>query len=280
MEEKVKGTGLVEKTKSISISGTPRQIHRSPNYPYISLKRGIELVRKLFEADKRMKVPVSIAQTRWGLTETSSSGPQVVAALDSYGLIDIEGKQDNKKIGVSNLYLKYHYATSETERHEILVKCALLPPLYAKVWDEFNRQVPQDDLLKRYLVVDLNFNSESVNKFILRFKETIEFAGLLNQTYTGNEDEIIPTPPYPSSTGEPLMEIQTQPTPPNASMASPPIPLGANQWEISFDLPSGPVRLRFPKEMVEGDFAAMESLLDVYLKTFKQKFPKAEAQGN
>lgn len=249
---------------------TGRSKHRSPNYPYVSLKRGIELARKLFEADKRLKVHPNLVMKLFGFKEGGSSGIQTLAALDSYGLIESEGKGEQKRIGVSELVVKYIFATSPEEQRVLLAKSALRPSINLKVWEQFHHQVPRDEVLRQYLVVDLNFNSETVDGFISKFKETIEFAGLLDGDYTdGGRDESSDGPLEDDQMETVRTQSPSRVIAPTASVVPPQsqispvsaVPQGSREQELKFRLRSGEARLVIPENMDASDYKILQAYL-------------------
>src|SRR5258705_12421046 len=90
------------KSKTDTAPPPPKQLrHRSPNYPAIDLGKAVERVGELYKSAKTHFVPVSVAHERWEYKALGSVGDQAVAALKSFGLVDIEGAGDKRQLRVS-----------------------------------------------------------------------------------------------------------------------------------------------------------------------------------
>lgn len=266
---------------------TENKKHRSPNYPYIGLKKAIDLVGKLYEKDKRAKVPLNIAYKRWDYTEGSSVGGQCVAALRAFGLLDVEGSGDQRRVCVSEVALRY-LVGREDLRKGILQECALRPSIYSQVWENFEGEIPQEDVLRDYLIFSLNFNSSTVRQFVAPFRETVTFAGLQKGDYTDSEGDRDSGLTADESQTDHMDQAVNTRTPQSAEARVNPqsqVAVGlrqvqADQRELRFHLPSGDVSLLIPSAMTADEF----DILQAYLGAFKlslAKMPKVtDAQEN
>src|SRR5438270_762021 len=81
------------------IEGTKQ---RSPNYPMFRLQKAIERAGELHAKYKRALVPINLAHTLWGNKEHSGTGNRAVAALKSYGLLDVEGDGKNRRVRLTD----------------------------------------------------------------------------------------------------------------------------------------------------------------------------------
>jgi hypothetical protein len=257
--------------------------HRSPNYPAVSLKRAVEMVKGLYETDRRQKVPMNIVAKRWGYKEDSSASQQAVAALSAYGLLDVEGVGTLRKVSVSEDAYKYLLSRPEVQK-DLVVKFALSPGINLKVWEHYGHELPQDDVLKEYLLFELKFNPETVGLFISRLRETVAFAGLANGDYTDNASdesddsreesmEVTQQLPPKRPEGIPLQSISTEH--PFSSGG----PVRENQRELRFQVASGDITMRIPAAMNALDF----EILQIYLQGLAKALPKVQepdGQGN
>jgi hypothetical protein len=58
------------------------------------------------------------------------------------------------------------------------LEAALKPLIHQELWSKYNGSIPDDALIKRYLIVERKFNPAYVDSFIEQFKRTIAFAQL------------------------------------------------------------------------------------------------------
>lgn len=264
------------------VDSTESKKHRSPNYPYIGLRKAIELVTQIYEKDKRAKLPLNIVNKRWGYNDASSVGGQCVAALRAFGLLEVEGSNEQRRVWVSETALRY-LVGREDNRKAILKECALRPTIYAQVWQHFDGEVPQEDVLRDHLIFNLNFNSNTVKQFVGPFRETIAFAGLEANTYTdgatdsesdstGGEAPMSPEPITPP-TGQPSRP-HSVPAPVSPMASAPLRVVRQDERELRFHLPSGDVSLVIPASMGSDEF----DILQAYLGAFKLSLAKSPAK--
>jgi hypothetical protein len=153
---------------------------RSPNYPVISLKKSIEQVGQLYDTHKTHAVPVKMVHELWGYkaAKGSSIGDQCVAAAKAFGLIEVEGKGESRKVRISNQGHRIYLKAPDYE--DLLKKAVLSPYIYSEIWEHYQGDLPNDELLKNYLVWEHQprFNEKYVGRFIAQFRESISFAYL------------------------------------------------------------------------------------------------------
>ena len=164
--------------------------HRSPNFPAINLQKAVELTGKLLDEFGKHEIPVNLVNKAWGYQEEgSSSGNRCVAAVKAFGLIDVTGFGKNRKVKVSDYGYRIH--ENAPDRAKILKIVVLLPEIHSTVWEHFNGSLPNNDLLKNYLLWEHEpkFNKQSVSTFISEFRDSISFAKLESSSYNEVEDE-------------------------------------------------------------------------------------------
>jgi hypothetical protein len=152
--------------------------HRSPNYPSLALPKAMELAKILFDVHGKHSVALEVAAKDWGLTATSSYIGRHVAALISYGLVDMEGIKDARKLKISdlafNIFIDNRHGSRD--RDTLIREAALKPEMFQKLWEAHEDKLPVDHVLEYELKKDHNFNPNSVFEFIKIFKETLDFA--------------------------------------------------------------------------------------------------------
>lgn len=150
--------------------------HRSPNYPFIGLEAALERTSALQKVAGVHPIRVTTAWDTWEYKK--GAGNQVVAALDAYKLISIEGGiADTRQIKLTLEARKILDYTSE--RGSLLKEAALSPLLHKEIWEYFNGDLPPNDkVIREYLVYQRNFNPSYVDKFIEQFRVTLAFANV------------------------------------------------------------------------------------------------------
>ena len=185
----------------------PRQ--RSPNYPLIDLKRAVECAEMLYQSAKTHYVPLGIAQEKWGYTQNGAVANQSLAAIKSFGLVDVVGAGAKREVRVSEV--ARHIILNGPDRTDLLKRAALNPEMHAELWKKYaSGGLPQDDVLRAYLVFEKGFNEKAVASFISQFRNTIAFAGLTegdiiataeatDQTPTEEKNDMLRTEQFPKT---------------------------------------------------------------------------------
>lgn len=237
--------------------------HRSPNYPAMNLKRAVERVAALNEKYKRFHVPIAQAFELWVLKPNSSSGQQCIGALKAYGLIDVEGEGDARKIRVSDVAHKI--VANHADRAKLLQQVALRPAIHSELWTKFKTPegLPPDEILRQYLVFDREegvFNEDSVGSFISSFRETLAFAQL-------NDADMMVEEENPSG-DNPMHDVPNPTTPPEKPAFVKPLAPGAR--EDVYTLEEGQVILRMPGKLSAASYQDFEDWVNLVLRKAKR----------
>ncbi len=227
-----------------------RSKHRSPNYPFVSLPRAVQLAQVLYDKDKRLPVPILIAHDRWGYKKGGAAGNQCIAALKAYSLLSVEGHGDKRKVAISDT--AHRILLKAPDRAQLLWQAALGPSIHGEIWEHYKGEPPaQDDVLRLYLVLERNFNEDSVAGFIARFRETMAFAKpQVANTPSEKEKEKPQVMRFEGFEGVDL--FPPKPKQPEEKSA---------MREIKVPLASGDAVLHVPAKMNEADYR----LLTIYL---------------
>jgi len=205
MPEKLKST----QKPAASVVKKPRQ--RSPNYPAIGLEKALEKLLPIKEQAGRHSMPFTLAYATWNYK--SAAGDQTIAALKSFGLIEVQGVKDKREIRLTEA--AWRILGNAPDREELLQVAALKPEIHRKLWEKYEGPPPSDSIVKNYLVWELNFNQSFVDGFISQYRSTIAFA---NITAFDRLPGVDSEEPEPEET--PLMQTTTRP----ASLAVAPKP--------------------------------------------------------
>ena len=169
---------------------------RSPSYPYLDLPGALEKAAALWHAEGRHATSVSVAMQHWGYKEESSTGYSCVAALKKFGLVDHEGMGEGRQMRLSGLALRILLDgdPQSTERRAALREAALAPRIHTELWERYGTDLPSDQSLKRFLVLERSFNEASVDELLAEYKATVAYAGLTGRSGV-DPDPADPRPP-------------------------------------------------------------------------------------
>ncbi len=124
----------------------------------------------------------------------SGGGGRIVAALKQYGLMQDEGKGDQRRVQLTDLARRIllDQRPDSVERREGLKRAALNPKIHCDLWERYGSDfaVMDEAQIRHDLIFgEKRFNEEMVDGFIAQFKSTVEFAGLSkSDTLSGDKD--------------------------------------------------------------------------------------------
>jgi len=155
---------------------------RSPNFPVYKLESAIAKAKILYEAYKMHRVPVKAATEKMGFsTPSSSTTLQALAALKSYGFIDVQGKGDGRMVAVTEDAAKI--IAKHPSAEALIKKAALAPKIHSEMYTKFFGPdgFAPDETMQHYLCFDRaggKFNDQTVEPFLRQMKATFQFAKL------------------------------------------------------------------------------------------------------
>lgn len=162
-------TSQAEKTK-----------HRSPAYPFVSLKKAIERAGEFYEKEHRHAAPITSAAKHWGYGEKSSGGIQTISALKQFGLLGDDGSGNARSVKLTDaaLAILLDEVKDSPERAAAVKRAALRPKLYADMFAQWGVQLPSDETIRTFLRRDKGFNDDVLTGVIKNYKETLHYAKL------------------------------------------------------------------------------------------------------
>ena len=155
-----------------------RKRQRSPNYPAIGLRNAVERLHVLYREDGRPGAPLETAVKHFGFGSAHGQALTIVSALKKFGLIE----DRNGRIVPTTLAINIEEFGPEHPRHQEAVReAALKPEIYAALVEQYREhgRLPSEDSLRGELVADKGFNPRAVSDFIADFRDSLEYAGLL-----------------------------------------------------------------------------------------------------
>ena len=167
--------------------------HRSPAYPFVSLKKAVDRAKAIYDIEKRYAVALEIVAKHWGFKPKSSGLLQTVAALRQFGLLaPDEGLGLDRKIRLSERAIRILIDQREDERRKAVQEAALSPKLYAKLWSMWGDDLPSDGNAVSMLVFEMEFNPDAASAVLKGYKETLSFAGNLSGVSVPDQGESEP----------------------------------------------------------------------------------------
>ena len=178
--------------------GTKRpklSVGRSPAYPFIPLERAIARASQLWRIAGRSDLDVASARQHWGYGPSSSGGIQTEAALKQFGLLEVSGRGNKRRLKLSELAVRLvgDGGLDVSERRVLTERAALNPRIHRELWDRWRDVLPAPEV-RRYLTKDHDppFNEKGVDALIAEYQKTILYMGLVGpgfgpqQTFKGD----------------------------------------------------------------------------------------------
>lgn len=263
---------------------------RGPAYPYVDLKKAIEMTRKIYDFAKRSQVSTeSLIKDCWEFSPKSSSGKKMLAALKYFGLLDEVAGNGHKNVILSDRAYRILIDSEDSpERKKALHDAALAPKYYKYCWDTWGEDFPP--AMRSHLIFEKGFIDSTVDAFLRDYKATIKFAGLAdgrnNVTVQQNSEnmnaaQIEQVSDDDSSNAESEIERAStsrdfEQIPSNGSAETLIQTSQVRQEKFTFD--EGDVILQWPANMSEDSFEDFSDWLELTKRKIKRRIQK-EAGG-
>ncbi len=256
-----------EKNTATGIAQLKKIKHRSPNYPAIGLEKALEKTATIHEHGKLHFIPVSAARQMWNYK--MAAGDQTVAALKAFGLIEVTGERENRRLRVTDSARKI--LGGYPDQDALLKEAAIKPELHGELWSKYRGDLPADSIIRSYLVFERKFNEDSVDNFIAQFRSTIAFAKLDLSDNTSDEVKNeaqwkgvdTDTPALPSGKGL----LAKQPTHKRESNV-----LGEDETELKFNISqNSKARIIFSGRVTQEAIELLAELLNLQKRTFPKE---------
>jgi len=190
--------------------------HRSPAYPFISLRKALDRAREFYARQKQHPAPTSAAVGTWNFREKSSGGLQTISALKQFGLMmeNESGSTRYVKLTDDALKILQDERLQSPDRDAAIKRLALLPKVYAEMWENWGVGLPDDATVKFFLVNEKKYNEAAFTDLFNAYKDTLEFAKFAEsdknddgEDETGKRNDLDPpAPPLPPAPKGKLME--------------------------------------------------------------------------
>jgi hypothetical protein len=150
-----------------------RKVHRSPNYPAISLTEAIARARQIYDAEKRALASTDTLLAHMGYRPLVGPGLRALSALKQYGLVEERAGQYRISDAAFNIL---NLSETSPDREAAIQDAIRKPALFNLILTNAKDQIPSDINLRDILIRDHKFNPASVATFIKAFRETVELA--------------------------------------------------------------------------------------------------------
>ena len=150
-----------------------RKVHRSPNYPSMSLKEALEKARLIYDAEKRSFGSPEVLRADMGYTAGTGPAGRALSALKQYGLID---ERDGQYRISESAFALLELSHGSEEYRTALKEAALRPAIFGELINHYAGNLPSDTNLRDYLLRVKKFNPKAVGDFIKILRETVELA--------------------------------------------------------------------------------------------------------
>ena len=198
---------------------------RSPAYPSIPLEDAIGRARQIYDNEQKNKAHVSTVFSHWDYKAKSGRARLTLASLKYYGLIEIEGSGDNRKVQLTNLALDILLDEREDskERGEAIKRAALSPVINSELWNKYEGNLPSDKELEFSLKRERGFTERGVREFLAHFSKTLEYANLESSSDVPHAGEdIFDKEEVPAKTEQQAEQV--------GAMRAIQLPLASNSW--------------------------------------------------
>jgi hypothetical protein len=158
---------------------------KSPNYPGIGLAQAINLVRELWNKERRTPVTEEVAVKDMGYTSLNGATRTYLSALRKYGLI--EGTDQG--VRVSELGMRIlHSPEGSPEYQKALQEAALKPELFRELYQTHIEA--SDENLKSFLILNKQFSPAGAKQCISAFRDTVALAKPLGAGYDAGKQGV------------------------------------------------------------------------------------------
>lgn len=159
---------------------TTRREGRSPGYPYFSVEKALERASLLYKQEASHWAPLSSATAAWNYSPKSSGGRQSVATMRYYGLIEVQGDGDSRRIRVTDVakHILLDEREDETGKRALIREVALSPSAHRTLYEEYKTGLPSDGTVLHFLMFTKGYNKEAARDLLEEFKQTASYIGL------------------------------------------------------------------------------------------------------
>ena len=252
---------------------------RGVSYPFIGLEEAVEKARAFHVEERKSAAPVASAVKHFGYGENSSGGRSTISALLQFGLLEDEGRKEDRHVKLTDRALNILLDLPDSpERIKSLQECVRMPKLYAKLLEKYSDELPSNHSIGYHLQRDYDFNPKTLHSFISDFRDSLAFAKIgkvtpinLPENLGMPIEEAITINQVPQTTS-PTLNTSRDSINVGTSIVSAPSPafsvLGAKQ--DTFTLDEGQVVLQWPSQMSQTSYEDFKDWIDLQMRKIKR----------
>lgn len=152
---------------------------RGVSYPFMSLPEAVDAARKIYNKERKTAAPVASAIQHLGYAESSSGGRQTISALLQFGLLEDEGRKEDRHVQLTVRALDVLLAgEGSEERRSALIDCVKSPKIYGDIFAKWPDELPSDQTISYFLLRDRNFNPKAITSFIRDLRDSLAYVGV------------------------------------------------------------------------------------------------------
>ncbi|MFM5954374.1 MAG: hypothetical protein ACKOPE_08750 [Novosphingobium sp.] len=123
----------------------------SPGYPNFPLPKAIELIRKIYSADRRNPIDRVVAAKHCGYTGLSGAADKVLGSLAHYDLLERAGK-GQARVTQTAVDILHPDPLHPEQRKQALQRAAFSPSIFEAIRTNFSDGLPSEAALKSWLM--------------------------------------------------------------------------------------------------------------------------------
>jgi hypothetical protein len=163
---------------------------RSPNYPAISLPEAINKVTAIYRAMHTHAAPREVVAKGMGYNTLNGASATAISALHKYGLLERVGDE----VKVSERALSILHPHNPQEKADAIRAAAGEPALFAELAERFPGAMPNEDLLRNYLLRQ-GFAPAAVVHVIAAYRDTSDMVAADGRGYDSAQSPSPQEPP-------------------------------------------------------------------------------------
>jgi hypothetical protein len=160
------------------------------------VQKALEQASALRTKEGDYPAPLASALKAWGYGGKSSGGRQTLATMKYYGLIDVTGDGDSRKVKVSEIARRIllDQREDDTEKRRLIQQVGLMPSAHKAIYKAYPHGLASDGSVEHFLTFDQGFNPEAAKELLAQFKQTASFIQLyqpdnsLDKTHENGEN--------------------------------------------------------------------------------------------
>jgi len=145
---------------------------KSPNFPSLSLSRALELSERVYESALDSALDTGTVLELMGFKGISGASRTALATLKQFGLL--EGRDNDNR--VTKLASRIFHPLTDEEKVSAIVEASRKPLIYDEIFKQFKGSIPDDKVLKAFLIRNHGFSDSGSSSLIKGLRETENFT--------------------------------------------------------------------------------------------------------